>query len=263
MPLPLAILIDGENVDPALFIPMQEFIAAFGDPIAWQLHGDLLPWKVQWLDLAEQHGLEVRQTFSGGKNSADIAMTIAAMDILAAGRVGGFCLVSSDSDFAPLARRLRASNMAVFGLGEAKTAEAFRKACTEFHELRQPLATEKAMTALKVVASREVLLKPAKPPFAKKQTVPAVPKLDGISIELVRERLRTACREHGTGGWLAMPTAAQQLKNHLPEVFAKIGGTGKLLKNLEALALVNVQGKGTQRSISVRKPERPALHVVG
>jgi uncharacterized LabA/DUF88 family protein len=54
------------------------------------------------------------------------------MDILYTGRVDGFCIVSSDSDFTRLATRLREAGMKVFGLGERKTPPAFISACDKF-----------------------------------------------------------------------------------------------------------------------------------
>jgi len=54
------------------------------------------------------------------------------MDLLYAGNVDGFCLVSSDSDFTRLATRLREAGKMVYGLGEKKTPKAFIAACDKF-----------------------------------------------------------------------------------------------------------------------------------
>src|SRR3546814_18650644 len=59
-------------------------------------------------------------------------MTIDAMDLMASGRVTGFGLMSSDSDFTPLVTRLRQEGLPVYGFGTAKTPQAFRSACTTF-----------------------------------------------------------------------------------------------------------------------------------
>ena len=48
-----------------------------------------------------------------GKNATDAAMVIDAMDLLYSGRLDGFCIASSDSDFTRLAARLRESGMTV------------------------------------------------------------------------------------------------------------------------------------------------------
>ena len=69
---------------------------------------------------------------STGKNASDMAMVVDAMDLLHSGRFDAFAIVSSDADFTPLAMRLRAQNMRVFGFGEKKTPEPFVNACSTF-----------------------------------------------------------------------------------------------------------------------------------
>ena len=81
-------------------------------------------------------------SYTQGKNSTDSAMIIDAMDILYSGKVDGFCLVSSDSDFTRLAARLREAGMLVIGMGEQKTVEAFRASCTMFKYLEVLAAEE-------------------------------------------------------------------------------------------------------------------------
>ncbi len=70
--------------------------------------------------------------YTKGKNSTDSAFIIDAMDLLYAGNVDGFCIVSSDSDFTRLATRLREAGKTVLGLGERKAPEAFIAACDRF-----------------------------------------------------------------------------------------------------------------------------------
>ena len=59
-------------------------------------------------------------------------MTIDAMDMLHGGHVDGFGIMSSDSDFMPLAMRIRQQGLPVYGFGTAKTPESFKQACTRF-----------------------------------------------------------------------------------------------------------------------------------
>lgn len=61
-----------------------------------------------------------------------IAQVIDAMDLLHSGRFDGFCLVSSVSDFTRLAARIREQGLDVYGFGEQKTPESFRRACKRF-----------------------------------------------------------------------------------------------------------------------------------
>lgn len=81
------------------------------------------------------------------KNATDMAMAIDAMDLLYSGRVDGFGLMSSDSDFMPLAMRLRQDGLPVYGFGRVNTPESFRQACTRFIDvdaLLGPPATKDA-----------------------------------------------------------------------------------------------------------------------
>lgn len=131
----LAVLIDGDNVPSAYLKEMLEEIAKYGNPTIKRIYGDwtkphLTKWKKVLLDNAitpiQQYGYTV------GKNATDSAMIIDAMDILYTGRVTGFCLVSSDSDFTRLAVRLREAGMTVFGIGEKKTPDPFIVSCDKF-----------------------------------------------------------------------------------------------------------------------------------
>jgi uncharacterized LabA/DUF88 family protein len=114
---------------------MMEEVAKYGTPTFKRIYGDwtkpnLAGWKAVLLDNAVT---PVQQySYTSGKNATDAAMIIDAMDILYSGRVDGFCLVSSDSDFTRLATRLREAGMKVYGLGEKKTPGAFRAACDKF-----------------------------------------------------------------------------------------------------------------------------------
>jgi len=112
-----------------------EEIAKYGVPTFKRIYGDwtkpnLAGWKNVLLENAitpvQQYG------YTTGKNSTDSAMIIDAMDILYTGKVDGFCIVSSDSDFTKLATRLRESSMKVFGFGEKKTPYPFIVACDKF-----------------------------------------------------------------------------------------------------------------------------------
>jgi len=135
MDVNLAVLIDGDNIPSAYVKEMMEEIAKYGNPTIKRIYGDwtnprVSKWKHILLDNAitpvQQYG------YTQGKNATDSAMIIDAMDILYSGKVNGFCLVSSDSDFTRLATRLREAGMQVFGIGEKKTPNPFIVACDKF-----------------------------------------------------------------------------------------------------------------------------------
>ncbi len=135
MDINFAVLIDGDNIPSAYVKEMMEEIAKYGNPTIKRIYGDwtnprLNKWKTVLLENAitpiQQYG------YTSGKNATDSAMIIDAMDILYSGKVNGFCLVSSDSDFTRLATRLREAGMQVFGIGEKKTPNPFIVACDKF-----------------------------------------------------------------------------------------------------------------------------------
>ena len=70
-----------------------------------------------------------------GKNSADIELTITAMELLNDQTISGFCIVSSDSDFTPLVMRLREAGRLVIGFGEKKAPAGFVEACDRFETI--------------------------------------------------------------------------------------------------------------------------------
>lgn len=133
--LRLAVVIDADNIPFSNVTAMLEEIAKYGLPTFKRIYGDwtkpnLAGWKNVLLENAitpvQQYG------YTKGKNATDSAMIIDAMDILYSGKVDGFCIVSSDSDFTRLATRLREAGMLVIGLGEKKTPTPFIAACNKF-----------------------------------------------------------------------------------------------------------------------------------
>lgn len=133
--LRLAVLIDAENVPYINIKGILEEIARYGIPTFKRAYGDWTKPSVSgWKTVLLENAITPVQQYSytRGKNSTDSAMIIDAMDILYSGRVDGFCLVSSDSDFTRLATRLREAGMKVIGIGEKKTPSSLIVACDKF-----------------------------------------------------------------------------------------------------------------------------------
>lgn len=131
----LAVLIDGDNIPSAHVKEMMEEIAKYGNPTIKRIYGDWTkPNLTKWKNLLLENAITPIQqyAYTTGKNATDSAMIIDAMDILYSGKVTGFCLVSSDSDFTRLATRLREAGMQVIGIGEKKTPNPFIVACDKF-----------------------------------------------------------------------------------------------------------------------------------
>jgi Fe-S-cluster formation regulator IscX/YfhJ len=152
--LRLAVLIDADNIPYGNVREMMEEIAKYGTPTFKRIYADWTrPTLAGWKKVLLENAITPIQqySYSTGKNSSDSAMIIDAMDILYSGRVDGFCIVSSDSDFTRLAIRLREAGMKVIGIGERKTLTALISACDKFIYLeilrKQPEETPAAITA--------------------------------------------------------------------------------------------------------------------
>jgi len=133
--LKLAVLIDADNVPYANVKEMFEEIAKYGTPTFKRIYADWTkPTVSGWKNVLLENAITPIQqySYSTGKNASDSALIIDAMDILYTGKVDGFCIVSSDSDFTRLATRLREAGMKVIGIGEKKTLTPFITACDKF-----------------------------------------------------------------------------------------------------------------------------------
>jgi uncharacterized LabA/DUF88 family protein len=131
----MAILIDGDNISSAYIKEMMEEITKYGNPTIKRIYGDWTnPHLVKWKNVLLENAITPIQQYgyTTGKNATDSAMIIDAMDILYSGKVDGFCIVSSDSDFTRLATRLREAGMQVIGIGEKKTPNPFIVSCDKF-----------------------------------------------------------------------------------------------------------------------------------
>jgi uncharacterized LabA/DUF88 family protein len=131
----LAVLIDADNAQASVIQELLAEVSRYGTATIKRAYGD---WTTQnlrgWKDLLHKLAIQPIQQFAytTGKNSTDASLIIDAMDVLHAGGVDGFCLVSSDSDFTRLATRIREAGLVVYGFGERKTPEPFVAACDKF-----------------------------------------------------------------------------------------------------------------------------------
>lgn len=131
----LAVLIDADNAQAAVISDLLAEVAQVGTATVKRAYGDwTTPQLGSWKDVLNVHAIVPVQQFSytTGKNATDSALIIDAMDLLHGGRVDGFCLVSSDSDFTRLATRIREQGLLVIGFGERKTPKPFVAACDRF-----------------------------------------------------------------------------------------------------------------------------------
>jgi hypothetical protein len=165
--LRLAVLIDADNIPYSNVKGMLEEIAKYGTPTFKRIYGDWTrPTISGWKSVLLENAITPIQQYSytKGKNSTDSALIIDGMDILYSGKVDGFCIVSSDSDFTRLATRLREAGMKVIGIGERKTPHPFIVACDKFIYLEIITSSTAALDTAPEV------LKKGKPVVKKKKT---------------------------------------------------------------------------------------------
>ncbi len=131
----IALLIDADNASPQTLEQVLTVLAELGTVNIRRVYGNWnKPALKGWAEMTHRHALEPQQQFdvTKGKSATDMKMTIDAMDLLARGHVDGFGIMSSDSDFMPLAMRIRQDGLPVYGFGTAKTPDSFKQACSRF-----------------------------------------------------------------------------------------------------------------------------------
>ncbi len=132
----LAVLIDADNVGPSAVDALFRIVCRLGEPIIRRAYGTPQRFMGEggWQLAQRTHGVVACPQVSNlqGKNAADIALVIDAMECLYTSPCEGICIVSSDSDYTALAAKFREAGKLVYGIGSAKTPKSFRVACTQY-----------------------------------------------------------------------------------------------------------------------------------
>ena len=134
----IALLIDADNASPEHLDEVLLVLGELGTINVRRAYGNWAKASLKgWGSLTGQHSIIPMQQFDivKGKSATDMRMTIDAMDLLYRGNVEGFGIMSSDSDFLPLAQRIREDGFPVYGFGTAKTPQSFQQACTRFFDV--------------------------------------------------------------------------------------------------------------------------------
>lgn len=254
--LRLAVLIDGDNAPRDCLKSILEEIAIYGTPTIKRIYGDwasqnIIGWKTELLENA----VTPKQQFAytTGKNSTDSAMIIDAMDILYAGKTDGFVLVSSDSDFTPLAIRLRESGMYVIGIGEAKTPNAFVQACDKFirievlrdrvkKTLKEKAAVEKRNSSKSDKTKKDIEStngKTTSRPRTKQESKSPIPE---DVIELIVDSIEDLAEDDG---YTNLSSLGNLLIKKKPDFDSRTYGYGKLSTMLKSLPCFEFEMRST------------------
>jgi hypothetical protein len=230
----LAVLIDADNTSPKIADGLFDEVAKIGEASLRRIYGDFSKGQQSgWEKVLARHAILAQQQFAytAGKNSTDITLVIDAMDLLHSGRFDGFCLVSSDSDFTRLAARIREQGVDVFGIGQAKTPESFRQACTRF------IFTENFAAEADSSRAAKAALRPISE--ASEQIDKAIEQL-----------------EEDAEGWFQLGTVGQRLTNLSPEFDTRTFGHAKLSDLVEATGRFEIDRSGQHVRMRPKKTRR-------
>ncbi|WP_295674788.1 NYN domain-containing protein [uncultured Mucilaginibacter sp.] len=246
--LRLAVLIDADNVPYANVKQMFEEIAKYGTPTFKRIYADWTkPTVSGWKTVLLENAITPIQqySYSTGKNSSDSAMIIDAMDILYSGKVDGFCIVSSDSDFTRLAIRLREAGMKVIGIGEKKTLIPFITACDKFIYI-EILKEDAAATP-----DEDRKTRPSKKRGSQKSA--PIDKVGQELVKLLRDSIADIADENG---WAHLGNLGTQILKKKPDFDSRNYGFAKMLPLIKSLNKFDFDeresGKGNNKHVYVK-----------
>lgn len=238
----IAVLIDADNTQLSKLEAMLREISTYGRIVVKRAYGN---WKKdvlkRWEDELKRLAIKAEQQFDYvvGKNATDMALVISAVDLLHTSVYDAFVLVSSDSDYTPLAIRLHESGVYVIGVGENKTPEAFRNSCDDFIFLENLSGTG---TKAKETGEYPALSFVSQEP---KETGPTLANIDEI-----HDLLSLACEKYqDADGFAYVSSAGDFIKRAKPDFDSRTYGFAKLTDLLAAYPkrykMKRSPGKGT------------------
>lgn len=242
----LALLIDGDNATPKIVGGLLAEIANYGTASVKRIYGDWTKPNLNgWKNCLLEHSIQPVQQFAytTGKNATDGAMIIDAMDLLFTGRFSGFCIVSSDSDFARLAARVREHGVTVYGFGERKTPRPFITACDKFvyfDVLNAPASDQRETQDME----NSGLFAAAEAPVTR--STPAKTLLDGGAIEMLVKAIAATAEEDGHAN---LAKVGAHLAKQAPDFDARNYGFPRLTNLVEASGIAEVKRTGENPTI--------------
>lgn len=236
--LRLAVLIDADNVPYSNVKEMLEEIAKYGTPTFKRIYADWTkPTVSGWKNVLLENAITPIQqySYSSGKNSSDSAMIIDAMDILYSGKVDGFCIVSSDSDFTRLATRLREAGMKVIGIGEKKTLKPFITACDKFIYVEILKGSKQHLKEKQATNLRT----------PRKTEAPKAPPINKIDEELNKLLSDTISDVADENGWAFLGELGSLILKKKPDFDSRNYGFEKMLPLIKSLGHFEVDERET------------------
>lgn len=227
----VAVLVDCDNTSPEILEYALRVVAQFGRVVLRRGYGNhstlAKTWQEALVRLAFTPCLQYQ--YAAGKNTADIALALDALEAMFDHRADKFCLVTSDSDFAYLCRKLRERGAMVCIVGEPKTPDALRNASDQFFEWEPENTTEAEQPDANVTQAKT---EQTKPPVIKRR-----PKFVVDAVALLADST--------SEGQVHLGALGQYLKRTDPGFSpTNFGHSGLLdmLKTYDLLALKKAEG---------------------
>ncbi len=267
-PKKLAVLIDADNSSVNSIESVLEEVAKYGIASVKRVYGD---WSSdtlkKWRDVLLPHAITPVQQFAytTGKDATDMILIIDAMDLLYGGALDGFCIVSSDSDFTPLASRIRESGLTVYGFGRKQTPESFRKACDKFIYVEN-LVEEQERVGSNTEASLEtpdliVKQNNKQNNIQKEQVISTetitnsdekrdVPVIDRSTLNLIYKAVKDNTEDNG---WANLSIVGQYITAVKPDFDSRNYGRAKLSGLIKMLNLFETKIEDSQMYLKKKK----------
>ena len=120
----IAVVIDADNTQISKLEDVFHEISTRGRIVVKRAYGNWhKPTLKNWGEIIKRLAIKAEQQFDyvSGKNATDMALVIDTIELLYTNLYDAFVIVSSDSDYTPLAIKLREAGVYVMGVGEKKT----------------------------------------------------------------------------------------------------------------------------------------------
>lgn len=221
----VAVLVDCDNTTPEILQHALSVVAQFGRVIIRRGYGNHETLAKKWQEALVRLAFTpcLQYQYAAGKNTADIALALDAIEALFDRRADTFCIVTSDSDFAYLCRKLRERGSTVLIVGEAKTPPALRNASDQFFEWAAPEPPTPAPTGPAAVKPAAPAPSPAPKPKQRPKSLVNAVKLTaadtpdgrvhvgGLGSYLRRTDPGFSPQTYGYSGLVSMLKAYEQL----------------------------------------------------
>ena len=271
-PKKFAVLIDADNSSVNSIDAVLQEIAKYGIASVKRVYGD---WSSEtlknWREVLLPHAITPVQQFAytKGKDATDMILIIDAMDLLYSGALDGFCIVSSDSDFTPLASRIRESGLMVYGFGRKKTPEAFKKACDKFIFVENLVEEQERVrnNSESNIEASDAAIKPASKQHDiqksdsvnsevtlgsddKKDIPTDVPIIDRATLNLIYKAVKDNTEDNG---WANLSLVGQYLTAVKPDFDSRNYGRAKLSGLIKLLNLFETKIEDSQMYLKKKK----------